>query len=278
MSALSKYYRTEKLYITLPSGSNFYKDEIIELNDDGEIGILPMTASDEVTLKSPDAILNGDAICKVIKSCVPSVKNPKKLISNDIDVIMVAIRNASHAESVELSQKCPSCGDENLFEVHTDSMLSSIEKLESEYLTSLKSGIDVYLKPFDFETSTKALKAGFDQAKLLKLMENDSISEEEKMIGVSRLFNDMAMLSVEFVADSISKIVIRETKEEVRDHSEIFNWVKNIEKETYTDLDKRIGNINRIGLNRNYSATCKKCKHEWDTVVEFNPMNFFMGS
>ena len=81
---LSDYFRGTSAYIKLPS-CGFYNDPgDIETSENGEIEIYPMTTSDELLFKSPDALLNGEAIAKVIQSCAPGIKNVKNLLMNNI--------------------------------------------------------------------------------------------------------------------------------------------------------------------------------------------------
>ena len=61
-NALTKYQRTPKLYIKLPSGGKYYEKGSIDLSMEGTLPIRAMTARDELLLKSPDALLNGESI------------------------------------------------------------------------------------------------------------------------------------------------------------------------------------------------------------------------
>ena len=59
--ALKDFYRSPKLYIQLPSGGKFYDDDVIDWPESGELPILAMTPRDELIVRNPDALLNGDA-------------------------------------------------------------------------------------------------------------------------------------------------------------------------------------------------------------------------
>ena len=92
---LVDFYRNPKLYVTLPSGTGHYSDDIIEMPEVGELPVYPMTSKDDILTKNPDALLNGDAVIKLVKSCVPAVKNPGELLAPDMEVLLIAIRQAS---------------------------------------------------------------------------------------------------------------------------------------------------------------------------------------
>ena len=57
---LMSHMRQETVFVSLPSKGNFYKQKP-GLTDDGEIGVRAMTSADEIALKVPDALFNGEA-------------------------------------------------------------------------------------------------------------------------------------------------------------------------------------------------------------------------
>ena len=89
MNQLNKYFRKPKIYIKLPTGGKFNPEMETTVLD--EVGVLPMTALDEITLKNPDALLNGEAIVNVIKSCCPDIPEPKKMCNIDVEALFLAI-------------------------------------------------------------------------------------------------------------------------------------------------------------------------------------------
>ena len=98
-NALSAYFRAPKMYTTIPSGGRFYGPEILESTDNNEYPVFPMTTKDELMLKNPDALLNGDAVASLIKSCLPAVQQPKSLFSADVDALLIAMSIPLSAET-----------------------------------------------------------------------------------------------------------------------------------------------------------------------------------
>ena len=70
---LQKYMRHPELYIKVPSNGYFNYENTYPFSSNNEIGISPMTTQDELLLKTPDALLNGESIAKVIQSCAPNI-------------------------------------------------------------------------------------------------------------------------------------------------------------------------------------------------------------
>ena len=70
---LAKHFRQPALYIKLPSSGRFWPDGSIEIPLNGEIPVYPMTAKDEIMIRTPDALLNGAGTVSVIQSCCPNI-------------------------------------------------------------------------------------------------------------------------------------------------------------------------------------------------------------
>ena len=180
INPLKQFFRAIKLYVPLPSGTTYY-DDTIEFNADGEVGIMPMTAKDEMMIKNPDALLNGEAIVSVINSCVPAIKNPKQLLSNDIDSLLIAIRHASYGDDLEVDSQCPKCDAKNKFTINVTQSLSKMVKLDPEYFVGTQDGIKIYVKPFSYNEVVQSLKAQFEQHKLAQNLSNENLPEEERL-------------------------------------------------------------------------------------------------
>ena len=93
---LQKYFRTPAIYVKLPSGGRGYPAGTIDMPENGELPVYPMTAMDEVLARTPDALYNGSATVDVFKSCVPNIKEPWNILQSDVDLLLLAIRIASY--------------------------------------------------------------------------------------------------------------------------------------------------------------------------------------
>ena len=54
---LQKYFRQPKLHVRLPSGGKYYPPGALDLPESGEVAIYPLTAKDELLLKTPDSLI-----------------------------------------------------------------------------------------------------------------------------------------------------------------------------------------------------------------------------
>ena len=106
---LKQYFRQPAIYMRLPTGGKYWAEGTIDIPQNGEIPVYPMTAIDEITYRTPDALFNGQAVASVIQSCIPNVKNAWAAPTPDINSMLVAIRLASYGHELEISSTCPSC-------------------------------------------------------------------------------------------------------------------------------------------------------------------------
>ena len=104
---LETYFRQPSIYITLPSGGTFWPEGSIDMGDNNEIAVYPMTARDEIIMKTPDALLSGKSTVEVIKSCCPQIKDPWMMPTLDLDTVLIAIRIASYGEQMAVSTEVP---------------------------------------------------------------------------------------------------------------------------------------------------------------------------
>jgi hypothetical protein len=275
---LSKFYRTATLSVKLPSRGSFYDDGVVELNDELEVDVLPMTAQDELILQNPDALLNGEAVTKVISSCVPDVKAPKKLLSCDIDVLMIAIRVASYGDDATMEPSCPKCNETNSYTLNLDNLLNHAETLDQEYETVIDGSLTVFISPSKFENVMKQQKAIFHNTKLEQAIRDPDLSDEKRMKILSQVFDQMARLTFEQTLDAIKKVVFTSDDGElieVTDKNHITEWLNNIDKQSVDTIQDKIAEVNSKGIEKTIPAKCVHCEYMWEATIEFNPVNFF---
>lgn len=130
-SPLKKYNRQPKLYIDLPSKGQWYKKESLEKFE--EVEVYSMTANDEIATKTPDALLTGNAVVKIIQNCIPSIKDAWNVTSRDLDYILASIRIASYGDSMGISHKCSKCDNEDNFSLPLQSLLDHLQSIDPLY-------------------------------------------------------------------------------------------------------------------------------------------------
>lgn len=275
INPLKNYFRSIKIYIKIPSGAAYYPPGVIELTEKGEVGVLPMTGTDELALKNPDALLNGEALVEVLTSCIPALKQPKALLANDIDALITAIRFATFNDSLETELDCPACNAENKFKIDLQYALDNMSELDPEYVVNLESGLSVFVKPYTFPDLLKAMHSQFEQTKLTRSLDNDNITEEQRLSIFNTAFKSVAITKFDLMTNGIVKIVDESKGVNVTDPKFIKDFLQNIDKRSVDKISDLIDEINKIGIKKTFIAKCEKCNHEWESEIDFNPVNFF---
>lgn len=275
---LQQFYRVERSSVKLPSRGKYYSNGVIELNDDGEVAIYPMTAADEMQLRNPDALLTGAAISDVLKSCVPSLKEPKKLLSCDIDALMVGVRHASYGDDASMTVKCPKCKHENEYALNLEMLLNSTEVLEDEYEVVLHGGdVTVFVKPGTFASLMKRQRSAFEGAQVQKILLDPDLDEERRIKAFAQTFRKLTKITFELIIDAIDKVVFTNAEGEVQEvtsKQHIDEFVRNISKGEVDKIEERIKEVNTVGIQKTMDVICTSCEHKWETPIEFNPVNF----
>lgn len=270
---LSAYFREPGIFVKLPSQGNYSQDGSIEFSVNGEIGVYPMTAKDEVWFKNPDALLNGVALEKVLESCCPDIHNIRSLPINDINVLLLGLRYSSYGKALHLKAECPKCKKENKFAVNIEDLLENISFLDAEY--SLQIGqLKVYIKPYTYDSMVKATIVTFEEAKVIQVLKNEELDENDRKEMIKESFQRIHNLTLLLMSDSIIKIITPDNKT-IKNKEFIIEWLEEIDRKNYNELKNKFDEMNKIGVPNNYHVECQYCKHEFKIDLAYDPATFF---
>jgi hypothetical protein len=282
---LAKYFRVPGVHVTLPSGGRFGDHFPEEVTINGEIPVFPMTASDEVTIKNPDGLLNGFAVEKLIKSCVPSIQNVRDLPTQDTDALLLAIKLCSYGDTLEVSAKCPVCGHDNAFGVSIRDILGRMTMMEEEYPVRLNDDMVAYLRPYDFEASTKLNLAAFEETKLIQNLVAGGLDEMQRITQFNQSFEKISGINLDLLSNCVEYIQLPDSR--VDDQDDIREFILSTDNATVAKIRKAMEAFDKTGVNKEVSVVCegvikgvdgkedKPCGHEWTTEFAFDPSHFF---
>lgn len=269
---LANYFRQPKLYIKLPSHGKFYPDGSLDQSEIDEYAVYAMTAKDELMLKTPDALMNGQATVEVIKSCVPSIKNPWSMPSIDIDAILIAIRIATYGENMEFTSECPSCRSFNDLVFNLTSYLDIASNFVYEDLIEV-GPLKIYIRPYTYKEISKQAIKTLEQQRIISIVNDPNVSDEEKIQQFGESFVKLTELTVNVIAGCVYKI--ETPNETVEDLELIREFIENSDKETFNAVNERISSMkDRITL-KNQNTVCQECGHNYDVDITMDQSNFF---
>ena len=270
-------YKKPAMYVNLPSGGKYYEPKP-KLSVDGELAIYPMTARDELITKTPDALFNGEATVALLESCCPDIKNPRQIPVNDLLVLMLAIRQASYGNQLDVDINCPKCDYMNMMGIDAGAMLGSAQQQDHDNIVTLDNGFVVYAKPFNLEDRTLLQIQQVKQQKMVTSLADESLSDEERTKKFGETFVELAELTVDLITNCIVYVQENPDSERYEDKEMIRDWLQNISKKDYEDIRKRVEILSDSGLNTEVNATCQDCGHQWQTNIDLDIANFFEGS
>lgn len=278
INPLAQYYRKPGTYIELPSGGRYYKFAP-KLSDTGELAVYPMTAKDELALKNPDALLNGEALKQVIASVCPDIQNVSEIPAPDIDAILVAMRMTSYGDDMELdvSHGCEaSQGRSQRVTVGLGSVLSTSRSIpETLGTVSLANGVVVSLRPYTLEAQSKLLRVQFNTMRSLQGAEaNENSTIEQKADIANRGYDQLVVLSQDILAASIISVTLPDGNS-VTNYAHILDWVRNLDRASNERLDEEIKAFGKFGITRTLEVTCNHCSNKFTTDMLFDPTSFF---
>ena len=271
---LAKHFRQPAIYLKLPSQGKFYPEGGIELSITGELPIYPMTVKDELTLKTPDALMNGEGMAEVIRSCCPSIHDPWSIPNIDLDVIFIAIRLASYGKAMDISATCPHCGESNEYTIDLNVLLENTSP--ADYNDSLSvDGLVIKFKPQSYRDLNKINLASFEQRKLIANITDAEIPDEEKKRLFDESFKKIADLNVDVIIDSIESIFV--DKNLVTDRAMIKEFLDNCSRQTYQAIRDKIQTLANKNAAPPADLTCANdaCGKPYQSPLIFDQANFF---
>ena len=275
---LRKYFRQPKVYTTLPSRGKFYPEGALDIPESGEFPVFAMTAKDELIIKTPDALLNGQATVDVIKSCMPNILNPWQMPSVDLDACLVAIRIATYGEQLEITTKVPTIGDERSFNIDLRQILNGLVTPEFDNSLSVND-IRVELRPLTYKEFTDSNLKTFEEQRIFSLVNDDDLDDSVKLERFNTSFKKLTDLTVSMMSKSIAKISIGDT--EVTNPEHIEEFVNNVDKEFFKSITDHLEEQRKNFAIKPLVATSSEedvaqgAPETYEVPITFDQSNFF---
>jgi hypothetical protein len=278
---LSGYMRQPKIYIKLPSGGQFWPAGSIEITETGEFPVYSMTAKDELMLKVPDALMNGEAVVNVIQHCIPNIKNAWHTPSIDLDIILIAIRLATYGEMMTTPVKF----NDSLELDYQIDLRVLMDRLQSQInwdpVVSISNDLTIFVKPLTYKQISQAAIKTFETQKIMQVVNDDKISDDEKVRLFKESFKTLTDATVGTISESISKI---DSASGSTDNLQfIKEFLDNADKEIFNIIQKHLESLkNQNSIKPMTVAVTDEMRDKGvigDTIevpITFDPSTFFV--
>lgn len=241
----------------LPSGGIFYDNgELADTVENGEVHIQPMTAYDEVVLKTPDLLFSGEAVKRIFTRCIPEILKPMELFGKDVDFLMICLRKLTYGDTFQL-EYTHSCDDAKAHEysLNIDHFINNTKHIDpttigNVYSTTISNGQVVKMHPPRFGDVVKMMQNYDPNIELTPETETNNIIE--------------TVMSVISSVDGI-------------DHKgHIKEWLASLSAGVIGDLSGAIQGTTNWGPDFMYKTVCKDCNTEMELTAPINPLAFFI--
>jgi hypothetical protein len=228
MNQLNQYFRKPELKVKLPSQGQYYPPGAVKLDANGEVDVYPMTAADELTMKTPDALLTGESTVKVIQSCVPAIPNAWLIPSMDVDVILIGIRIATYGPKMSITSNVPKTGTKQDNDVNLQGILETMKTDLVPNTVQLDNGLKIICKPMNYQQLSLVRRTTFEKQRMARTLNDTQMSDEDKQKEFNKIFETLTNINVESLISNIESIVTPEGS--VNDRR---NWINRINTTTY---------------------------------------------
>ena len=269
---LRQYFRRPAVYMKLPSMGAGYPEGAIDMPENGEFPVYPMTAIDEITARTPDALFNGIAVVELIKSCVPNIKDPCSVTNVDLDAILVAIKAASSTSGeMDIESQCPKCEEIAPYKVNLAGILSSIS--HPNFDKELEIGdLSFKFRPLTFKEVNEASMTQFEIQKLfsqLETVEDDDTRTKLTQDALTRV----TLLTMELVSKSV--VAIKTPNAVVTETAFILDFLQHCDRNIYAQARDYSGKLREESELKPMNITCGSCGNQYDQSITLNATDFF---
>lgn len=273
---LAKHFRQPAIYFKLPSSGKYWPANTLNLPPNGEIGVMSMTTKDEITLKTPDALLNGQGVVNVIESCCPNIKDAWAMPSIDVDATLIAVRIASYGNQMDFAARCPHCDQSNDYAIDLGKTLASIEV--PDYTIPLAvDGLKISVHPQAYFSLNKTNMIAFEEQQIVRSMAGLEDNPEEAKLRFDQHMAKIISLNIALLVNSTESI---ETTDGtlVTNSEHIAEFYNNADNKVIKKVQGYLNELNEKSAIKPVDVKClnEECGEEFPVNITFDYASFFV--
>ena len=269
---LRQFFRQPSIYIKLPSNGEFWEQGALELPENQEVPVFPMTAVDEITYRTPDALFNGQAVVDVVQSCVPVIKNAWATPVTDVNSILVSIRIASYGHEMEVNTQCPNCSHQEEFVLDLRTVLDQLRSPDYKKVVRL-GDLEIYFKPMTYRDQNSSNIEQFENQRMIRLIPESDLSDDEKIARMTDIMKNITFLTVKALKHSIAGI--RTPASFVTEPEFIQEFLTSCDRTAFTIIRDHVIGLRTASELKPVQLKCTECEHEYEQQLSLDMASFF---
>jgi len=216
----------------------------------------------------------------VIKSCIPDIKDPWRLVNYDVDTVLIAIRIAGYGESMEVSTQVPLINEPTNHSVNLPSMLETIHNTKIMEEATLANGMKIKVKPLTYKMMTDTQLKTFEQQRKYMQVNSSTLKDEDKAKMFNESFKTLTELNSRLLLSNIETITLP-AGEEVSDSAQISEFIENADAKLVQELEAALVKIRQQGSLKPMTAKSteeqikKGAPATYQVPITFDNANFF---
>jgi len=278
---LVSFMRQPKIYIRLPSNGDYWPAGSLDISETGEYPVYSMTAKDELMLKVPDAVMNGQAVVEVLQHCIPNIKNAWMTPSIDLDIILIAIRLATYGEKMNTPI---TIGNDEELEYVVD-LRTIMDTLQSQItwdpVVPVNENLTVFVRPMNYKQISESALKTFETQKIMQIVNNDNMDEDTKVAAFKESFSKLTDVTLGMVQSGIYRV---DSSEGSTDNPAfIKEFVDNVDKDIFNAVQhhleklREINSIKPIQIVVTEEMKARGIQGEFVEIpITFDPSTFFV--
>lgn len=279
---LTKHFRQPKLYLKLPSAGQYWPKGSIDLPENGEVAVYPMTAKDELVLKTPDALLNGESTVTMMQSCIPAIRDAYHCPSLDLDAILIAVRIATYGETLTITAPVPNTKPEMTKDMSVD-LIQLLDTVQGRGYDPLykHNQFTFYISPLNYRKFTELALKAFEEQRMMQTLADSNLDEEQKLAKFNQSFSKLTDMTLSSVVDQIEWVQFG-GEEQVTDKKHIQEFFEQTSGDIFdgvkSAIEKKRNEYALKPLIAQASEDEKKAgaPDSWEVPIAFDQSNFFV--
>lgn len=271
-SPLQKYKRKPKLFIDLPSQGQYYNRNLLPKAE--ELEVYSMTANDEILIKTPDALLTGNATVQIIQNCMPDIKDAWSVTSRDLDYILTAIRIATYGDSIEMTHTCPKCSNQDKFVFPLQPLLDHIASAQPIYEFKVKDFI-IRIRPLSYKEVVASQQQTLKIRRTLTQEVPKIEDAEQRTAEINKLYDQTNDHTKNLLCSIVTEIITPDGDSETNPVF-IKNFLLESEGDWYTALQETYAENNEKISVPKTQVECTECSHSSSVRPNLDYTSFFL--
>lgn len=269
---LKAFFRQPAIYVRLPSDGKYWADSALAMPHNHELPVYPMTAVDEITYRTPDALFNGQAVVDVMQSCIPAIKDAWVAPVTDVNSLLIAIRIASYGHEMEVGTTCPKCNHNDEFGLDLRTVLDQMQAPDFDK-TVHHGDLEVIFKPMSYRQQNQSNVEQFENQRMIQLIPNSDLPDDEKLSRMTEIMKSITRLTIKALKDSIAGI--KTPGAFVTEPEFIEEFLTSCDRTVFTAIRDHAVSLRQQTELKPVELTCSECQNKYQQQLSLDMANFF---